>query len=148
MKINIKASNLDLTPAITVYIEDKINGLEKFVSGEGLKAWDEHNQAAMEADVEIAKTTSHHRQGDIYRAEVNLKVPGRIIRAEAEEWDMRVAVDKVKDELQAELKKYKNKQETEFRKGSRILKKLISISPLAWFGKEKQKGGRDLEEGI
>ena len=83
MKINIKAVNLDLTPAITVYIEEKINRLEKFVSGEGIKEWDEHNQAAMEADVEIARTTNHHRHGDVYRAEINLKVPGRIIRASA-----------------------------------------------------------------
>ncbi|OGD38639.1 ribosomal subunit interface protein [Candidatus Azambacteria bacterium RIFCSPLOWO2_01_FULL_37_9] len=148
MKINIKTSNLDLTPAITIYIDDKINSLEKFISGKELKDWDEKNQAAVEADVEIARTTSHHRQGDIFSAEVNLKVPGRIIRAEAKEWDIRVAIDRVKDELQIELKKYKNKQETEFRKGSRLLKKLISISPLAWLGKEKRKGGRDLEEGI
>lgn len=148
MKINIKATNLDLTPAITTYIEEKINGLEKFISGESLKQWDENNQAAVEADVEIARTTNHHRQGDVYRAEVNLKVPGRVLRAEAEQWDMRVAIDEAKNELQTELKKYKNKQETEFRKGSRILKKLTSLSPLAWFGKEKKRGGRDLEEGI
>lgn len=140
MKINIKGVNLELTPAINTYIEDRINGLEKFISGDGLKQWDEKNQAAVEADVEIARTTNHHRQGDIYRAEVNIKVPGRIIRAEAEEWDMRVAIDRVKDQLQIELKKYKNKQETGYRDGSRLLKGLMSISPLAWFKKEKEKG--------
>lgn len=140
MKINIKGVNLELTPAINTYIEDRINGLEKFISGDDLKQWDEKNQAAVEADVEIARTTNHHRQGDVYRAEVNIKVPGRIIRAEAEEWDMRVAIDKVKDQLQIELKKYKNKQETGYRDGSRLLKGLMSISPLAWFKKEKEKG--------
>lgn len=140
MKINIKGVNLELTPAINTYIEDRINGLEKFISGDDLKKWDEKNQAAVEADVEIARTTNHHRQGDVYRAEVNIKVPGRIIRAEAEEWDMRVAIDKVKDQLQIELKKYKNKQETGYRDGSRLLKGLMSISPLAWFKKEKEKG--------
>ncbi len=140
MKINIKGVNLELTPAINTYIEDRINGLEKFISGDDLKQWDEKNQAAVEADVEIARTTNHHRQGDVYRAEVNIKVPGRIIRAEAEEWDMRVAIDRVKDQLQIELKKYKNKQETEYRDGSRFLKGLMSISPLAWFKKEKEKG--------
>ncbi len=147
MKINIKAINLDLTPAITIYIEEKINSLEKFISGEELKEWNERNQAAVEADVEISRTTSHHRQGDVYRAEVNLKVPGRLLRAEAEQWDMRVAIDQVKDELQIELKKYKNKQETEYRESSRFIKKIFSISPLAWFNKEKYKGGRDREKG-
>lgn len=131
---------MELTPAINTYIEDRINGLEKFISGDDLKQWDEKNQAAVEADVEIARTTNHHRQGDVYRAEVNIKVPGRIIRAEAEEWDMRVAIDRVKDQLQIELKKYKNKQETGYRDGSRLLKGLMSISPLAWFKKEKEKG--------
>lgn len=138
MKINIKASNLDLTPAISQYIEEKIGGLEKFISGDESKQWDEHRQAAVEADVEIARTTAHHRSGDVFRAEVNLKLPGRIVRAEAEEWDIRVAIDKVKDELQIEAKKYKSKQETRYRGGSRLIKKLFSISPLAWFGKEKE----------
>lgn len=148
MKINIKATNLDLTPAITAYIEEKINSLEKFISGDVLKEWDEHNQAAVEAEVEIARSTNHHRQGDVYRAEVNLKVPGRLLRAEAEQWDMRVAIDQIKDELQIELKKYKSKQETEYRKGSRFIKKIFSLSPLAWFNKEKEKGIRDKEEGL
>jgi ribosomal subunit interface protein len=78
MKINIKGVNLELTQAINTYIEDRINGLEKFISGDDLKQWDEKNQAAVEADVEIARTTNHHRQGDVYRAEVNIKVPGRL----------------------------------------------------------------------
>lgn len=100
MKINIKATNLELTPAIKVYIEDKIASVDKF-----LKKFE--GQTNIEIFVEIARTTRHHHKGDVFRAEANLQLPGKILRADHEDWDIRVAIDKVKDKLQQEIKKYK-----------------------------------------
>ena len=100
MKINIKATNLELTPAITEYINNKISSVDKF-----LKKFEE--QTNIEIFVEIARTTRHHHKGDVFRAEANMEVPGKILRADHEDWDIRVAIDKVKDKLQQEIKKYK-----------------------------------------
>ncbi len=100
MKINIKATNLELTPAITEYINNKIGSVDKF-----LKRFEE--QTNIEIFVEIARTTRHHHKGDVFRAEANMEIPGKVLRADHEDWNIRVAINKVKDKLQREIKKYK-----------------------------------------
>ncbi|PIV45268.1 MAG: hypothetical protein COS25_00760 [Candidatus Nealsonbacteria bacterium CG02_land_8_20_14_3_00_37_10] len=62
--------------------------------------------SAVEAFVEVAFEAHHHKKGKIYYAEINIKVPGKIIRAEAKEENIYKAVNQVKDELQLILKKY------------------------------------------
>ncbi len=98
MKVTIKATNLNLTPAIKKVIEEKIATLDKFIP---------HIDASVEAFVEVALETRHHKKGKIYYAEVNIKVPGKIIRSEAREENIYRAINEVKDELQGLLKKYK-----------------------------------------
>jgi len=100
MKIIIKSTNLDLTPALKEYIEGKIGALRKFVSRFDL-------EGAVEARVEVARTTKHHLKGKVLRAEVNLDLPGRVLRAEDEDYDVRVAIDRVRDKLKREIEKYK-----------------------------------------
>ena len=99
VRIIIKTTNLELTPALNEYIETKLWPLNKFVD-----KWD--IEGAVEAKVEIGKTTKHHQKGDVYRAQVNLALPGQLIIAQREEWDLRVAIDRVKSKLQQEIKKY------------------------------------------
>ena len=78
MKINIKSTHLDLTPALKEYIEEKIGSLAKF-----LKRWDP--EGVVEAYVEVARTTKHHHKGNVFRAETDLRVPGKVLRAEDED---------------------------------------------------------------
>ena len=101
MKVTIKATNLDLTPEVKGAIEEKIATSDKFVS---------HINAPVEAFVEVAVETRHRKKGKIYYAEANIKVPGEIIRSEAREENIYKAINTVKDELQALLKKYKENQ--------------------------------------
>lgn len=136
MKIIIKTTNLELTPAIEKYVEQKIGSVDKLL--------DDMDRSVIEARVEIGKTTKHHQKGDIFRAEVNLTLPGRLLRSMAEEWDLRVAIDQVKNELQREIKKYRGKKEAQYKRGARKAKRMIRISPLAWFRKEK--GSREKNE--
>lgn len=103
MIINIKATKLDLTPAIKEYIEIKIGSLDKFLKKFEIKS-------EVEVSVEIARTTRHHHKGDIFYAEANLRIGKTLLRAEDTDWDIRVAVDKVKDRLGQEIKKYKEKK--------------------------------------
>ena len=107
MKIIIKATNLELTPAINEYIEEKIGSLDKFLS----KKFEKNSEIKIE--VEIARTTKHHKSGAVYYAEANIHLPGKILRAEHFDWDIRVAIDRIRDILQQEIKKYKGtKMET------------------------------------
>ena len=115
MEIRIKTTNFSLLPDIEVYLKDKLNALDKFLP----------RDESIFADVELAKTTNHHRKGNVFKAEVNISVPGRLIRSQAEEGDLRVAIDKVKNELQLELKKYKEKNSTLSKKGALLAKRII-----------------------
>ncbi|MBI5147554.1 MAG: ribosome-associated translation inhibitor RaiA [Parcubacteria group bacterium] len=102
MKISIKGTNLDLTPAISEFIELKIGSLSRFIG-----AFDE--KGVVEVKVEIQRTTKHHRRGDVFRAEANLRLPKKILRAEHSDADIRTAIDFVKNKLKLEIEKYKGK---------------------------------------
>ena len=99
VKINIQSSNLDLTPALAEYIEKKIGGLEKF-----LKRFEADSVLV---EVDVGRSTRHHRHGRVYYVDVNLLIPGGTIRAAHDDEDVRKAIDAVKEKLQREIKKFK-----------------------------------------
>jgi len=100
MKIEILGTQLDITPSIKKYIEEKIGSLDKMVSRF------EH-EGDVVAYVEIARSTKHHKHGDVFYAEATLGLPGKTLRAEHEHEDIRGAIDMVRDTLRGEMKKYK-----------------------------------------
>ncbi len=104
MKINTKSTNLDLTPALKDYIETKIGSLSRF-----LKRWDA--EGTVEIWIEVARTTRHHHKGNVFRAEADLRLPGKVLRAEDEDRDIRTAIDRIKDKLKREIEKYKELKE-------------------------------------
>jgi putative sigma-54 modulation protein len=100
MKIQIKGTNLDLTPAIKEYIEMRVAPLEKYLGKSELGA-------DIIARVEIGRTTHHHNKGDVYRAEINIDIRKNIARAESMGEDVRACIDETVDKLQRQLVKYK-----------------------------------------
>ena len=85
MRISKKATNVQLSEAIEDYLEKHlISHLERFV--------DKSDESAS-LSIEVGRTTRHHHKGDIFRAEVNLHVAGRNLRAESERNDLYVAID-------------------------------------------------------
>ncbi len=100
MKFNLKSTNLELTPAINSYIEEKIDSIEKYLG----------SLQIINFDFEVELTTNHHNKGDIFRAEANLEVAGELLRVEKTEEDLYKAIDKVKDHLIDLIKKHKEKR--------------------------------------
>lgn len=103
MQISIKARELDLTDPLKEYIDVRMRSLGKY-----LKRFDEDSVLV---EVEVARSTQHHRHGDVYYAEVNLTLPGKLLRATHEGGDVRECIDKVKNTLQREIDKYKDQIE-------------------------------------
>ena len=100
MKINVKSTNLDLTPSLGVYIEEKLGALKKLV-----KKFDLGNDLVLH--IEVARTTKHHHKGEVFMAEGNLNLPGGNLRAVEKSGDIRVAIDLMKHKLQMEIVKFK-----------------------------------------
>lgn len=103
MKIYIIGKNLDLTPSLKTYIEEKLLPLAKF-----LKRFEEDGDVWVR--LELARTTGHHRKDHVFWAAADLKLPGKVLRAECELGDARAAIDVIKDELRLEIEKYKTKR--------------------------------------
>ncbi len=105
MKIDISAKNITLDDSLEAFIQDKIGSLEKYL-GSG----------SVSARVEIGKPSKHHKTGPVFYAEANLKIGGKLLRAETTHSDIRSAIVQVKDELKIEIKKLKDKKITRRRK--------------------------------
>ena len=97
MNINIKATGMDLTDAIRDYAEGKVKSLTKFFEN------------IQQADIDVGLESNHHNKGKIYYAEVNLQIPGKMVRVKKNAEELYKAIDKVKDHLKVELEKAKGK---------------------------------------
>lgn len=114
MKINIKGTEMDLTPSLKTYSEEKLGTLAKFI-----KKFDETGMA--ELWVEIGRTTRHHHKGLVYKAEGRLPLPKKVLYAVEYHDDMHKAIDALKRTLNLEIGKYKEKNSA--KKTSRPSKK-------------------------
>ena len=99
MKIDISTKNITLDEPLKVFIEDKIGGLDKLIGN-----------SMGQAKVEIGMPSKHHRSGMVFSAEVNLSIGGKLLRATCTHEDLRNAIVDVKDELQIQIKKFKEKR--------------------------------------
>ncbi len=100
MNVKIKATKIELTPKIKDYIQEKMDMLEKYLG---------HIQV-LNCDVEVGMSIGSQVSGEIYRAEVNLEVPGELLRVEKTEKDLYKAIDKVKDHLMRSIRRYKERR--------------------------------------
>ncbi len=118
MNIKIRSINFDITPAIDEYVTKKISSLEKFLS----------SKDNILCEVEIGRTTNHHKSGDIFKAEINIVEPGKIqIYASAEEVDLYTAIDVVRDEAERAIVSRKNKLSKLWRRGATRVKNLLKM---------------------
>lgn len=107
MKIKIKATKITMSQNIKDYIQEKMDMLDKYLG----------SVAVINCDIEIAMDVTSQHKGEIYRAEVNLSVPGELIRVEKTEKDLYKAIDKVKDHLARSIRRYKDIKLDKKRKG-------------------------------
>jgi len=114
MKINIKATGIELTPAISSYVEKKLSVLEKFIDNPDVVA-----------QVEVGKTTQHHKAGNIFRAEVHIIGAGRDIYAVSDQEDLYAAIDIVKDDIVGNIVHLKGKHETISRRSAQMMKNFM-----------------------
>lgn len=115
MKINIKATNIELTPSISSYVEKRISSLEKYLG--------QNTDAVVQ--VEIGKESQHHKSGDIFRAEVRIGGAGLDLYAVSNHSDLYAAIDVVKDEIVRELSNKKGRIRTLTRRGGQMVKDMM-----------------------
>jgi len=101
MRIEKKYTQIDVTSKDEKYLIKRISSL-----GNLLKRFEGAREVV--AFVELARSAKHQK-GNVYYAEINLKLNGRLLRAEHNDPDIRIAIDNAKNKLRGEIIKYKDK---------------------------------------
>lgn len=115
MTTNIKATNIELTSAISDYVNKKIESINKLT--------DYYKEIIIY--VEVGKTTNHHKQGDYFKAEFDVSIDGEKFFAESEKNDLYKAIDDSKDQVVRRIKNNKKRKSTLFKRGAVSVKKMI-----------------------
>lgn len=112
---NLKTKNIEIDEETKEYLAKRIKKFNTFIA-------DDTSPAI--ADIELERRTGQ-KSGRIFRAEVNLKIGERYLRAEEEAENIREAIDKMKDEMVRELRDAKEKEQTQTRDGAREAKQQL-----------------------
>jgi len=95
----IKATNMEMTDAIRTYVEEKLMALEPKLERFG---------ESVSLDVEVGKTTQHHRKGDVFRCEIQSTFPGhKLIRAAKTNDDLYKAIVEAINVFEREVIRHK-----------------------------------------
>lgn len=105
---------MDLTEAINSYVNNRLSPIEKFTKGSSVSCY-----------VEVGKTTNHHKQGEVFKAEIDISFNGDRFFTSSEKEDLYAAIDDAKEEIVRRITRNKNKKRTLFKRGAMSLKKMI-----------------------
>ena len=119
MTINLQSKGMELTPAIHDYVIKRITNLEKLLE----KMEMEGGSAVVSFD--LSKNTNHHKAGSIFHADCRIQIKGEEFYGSADEEDLYVAIDVVKENLFREISKNKDRKQTLFKGGAASVKKML-----------------------
>lgn len=106
MEIHLKYTNIEPEERIKECVERKITPVGKLLSG----------AAALHAWVEVGRITRHHKEGKVWYAECQLKLPSKqSFYATSTQDNIFSAIDKVKDELERIIHSFKERQKSKLR---------------------------------
>lgn len=114
MNTIIKGINIELTGAISDYVRKRMKSLSKFLTRED-----------SQIEVEVSKTTNHHKNGEVYKADVSIVSKGKRFFASASKENLYSAVDAVKEEITRTLMRDKDRTQTLFKRGALSVKKMF-----------------------
>jgi ribosomal subunit interface protein len=116
MKINITSNNMDLNDRLSEKINDKGNKISKYIKSQN----EDHI-----LNVEISKDTNHHRNGEIFSAEYNLLVEGKLVRATSKKENLDIAIDDACEEIIKRLRRGRGKWKDLMIAGARKAKGIL-----------------------
>ncbi|MFY3791545.1 ribosome hibernation-promoting factor, HPF/YfiA family [Ureibacillus sp. MALMAid1270] len=100
IKFNIRGENIEVTPAIREYVENKIEKIERYFGDD------------FEAKANVNLKVYNDKQTKV---EVTIPMKNVTLRAEERHHDMYAAVDLIVDKLERQIRKHKTKVNRKFR---------------------------------
>lgn len=116
----LKGTSLSLTEAIEQTVDKVVSSLESYVDPDDTSAL---------AEIEVSRTTHHHKSGDIFRAEINFHSRHGNARVESSKSDLYSALMTARDELTDILQSRKSKRIHFLKKSGLALKNMLRGLP-------------------
>lgn len=116
MDIQFKSTKYEPTPEVIEQATKKIQALERFIGGK---------ETTARALVELERAVGGKRQGDVWRAELNIDHEGKRFRAESTKAKLDHAVTTVVRDLARELGRARKQNHDMFRKGGSAVKDFL-----------------------
>lgn len=117
MDVRIRAADFELTQAIESYAEERLMAIRHILAG---------GEGPSRCEVELGRSAGRPRHGNIWFAEINLHVPdGTHYFAREEGESVNAAIDAVKDEILAQVRKSKKVSRGVLKKGGAYIKRML-----------------------
>jgi len=113
---HIKTTGIERTEKLNSLVEQKFGTLEKFIGEE----------TDVSCDVELEKMTAS-QSGNIFRAEANLFLRGKMHRAEATTDQIEKSIDQMHGQLEKELRRAQGKEHSLMKRGGAAVKKMLRL---------------------
>lgn len=97
MEVSIFARNMEVTPRLTEYVEQKVGKLDRYLPS--------IDEARIDLTVENTRSAAHSQV-----AQLTVRVRGTILRAEERTQDMFASIDAVLDKMYRQIARYKGKR--------------------------------------
>jgi len=98
MQYDLKAKTISITPAIRAAVAKAMASLGAKVNRFG---------TSVDGEVEVGKVTRHHKKGDFFRAEIHVRLPGKLVYAASENDDLYVSINAARKEAEKQIASYK-----------------------------------------
>lgn len=112
--IQFKLTNVDVDNTLQELVRHKLASLERYVK----------SATDLTCEVEFEKVTTK-QHGAVHRIEVNFYRDGQLFRSEATEESFEKAIDIVRSQLDAEMKKANTRHDTLVKRGGRVIKDIL-----------------------
>jgi putative sigma-54 modulation protein len=114
LEIDIFAKNLELTEAIKGYIQKKVSKLDRFL------------KQVNETRFDITYSKTARNVNERHSAQITLRGPGFILRAEERSEDLYAAIDLVMDKILRQIERFKGKRSRNHQNGKGIDMDLVA----------------------
>jgi ribosomal subunit interface protein len=115
MKINTSSKNFEITEIINSKLETVLNKFVKFTKDDSV------------FDVNVEKTTNHHKKGDVLRVHILFNNAGKKFNVEAHGENIFDVIDEAAERLEREVKAGKEKKMNSLRDFGRKFKNLLKF---------------------
>jgi putative sigma-54 modulation protein len=119
MKINLQGKNIEITSAIHDYVIKRVTNLEKLLSTI------EAGGGEVMVNFEVGKSTKHHKSGVVFHSDCLINIDGKKFYASSDKEDLYQTIDEIKESLYEEIRRFKDRKQTLFRRGASSLKKML-----------------------